>query len=192
MNACTIRHRTQTGAILVVSLILLTVMTLIGITAMQTTILQEKMAGNSRDWNLAFEAAEAGNRKGENWLSGRTAMPAPCISNSLSCTWNAANGATALFSATQATSYIDHALWQNARNYDDPNLWPSGTPVPLAGVATPPKFVVEFTGHQRDSQNLGQQQDLSNSRSLYRITARGTGGTDTAEAFVQTNFAKRF
>ncbi len=55
----------QTGAVLIVSLLMLTVMTMIGVTAMQSNLLQEKMAGNFRDSNLAFQAAEAGLRDGE-------------------------------------------------------------------------------------------------------------------------------
>jgi len=58
----------QQGAILIVSLLLLLVMTLIGITAMNTTVLEEKMAGNSRQRQLAFQSAEAALRHAENWL----------------------------------------------------------------------------------------------------------------------------
>lgn len=58
----------QGGAALIISLIFLLLMTLIGVTSMQTTTLQERMAGNSRDRNLALQAAEAGLRQGELWL----------------------------------------------------------------------------------------------------------------------------
>ncbi|MFN2309885.1 MAG: PilX N-terminal domain-containing pilus assembly protein [Gammaproteobacteria bacterium] len=58
----------QRGAVLIISLIFLLLMTLIGVTSMQSTTLQERMAGNTRDRNLAFQAAEAGLREGEAWL----------------------------------------------------------------------------------------------------------------------------
>ena len=58
----------QGGAALVVGLILLVVITLVGVGAMQTTTLQEKMAGNLRDSNLSFQAAEAVLRNCENIL----------------------------------------------------------------------------------------------------------------------------
>jgi type IV pilus assembly protein PilX len=57
--------RNQSGAALVVGLIFLVILTLLGITAMQTGILEERMAGNSRDRNIAFQAAEAALRDGE-------------------------------------------------------------------------------------------------------------------------------
>lgn len=59
---------TQRGAVLVVSLIFLLLLTLIGTTAMRTTTLQERMAGNTRDTNLSLQAAEAGLRAGQAWV----------------------------------------------------------------------------------------------------------------------------
>lgn len=56
----------QGGAALVVGLVLLVVMTLLGISAMRDTTLEEKMAGNLRDSNLAFQAAETALRYCEN------------------------------------------------------------------------------------------------------------------------------
>lgn len=58
----------ERGAALVVGLVFLLVMTLIGVTAMQSTTLQERMAGNTRDRHLAFQASEAALRAGEQWL----------------------------------------------------------------------------------------------------------------------------
>jgi type IV pilus assembly protein PilX len=62
-----IRTRQQ-GAILIVSMLLLLVMTLIGITAISTTTLEEKMAGNNRQRQLAFQAASSALRDAETWL----------------------------------------------------------------------------------------------------------------------------
>lgn len=59
----------QSGAALVVGLVLLVVITLVGVGAMQTTTLQEKMAGNLRDSNLAFQASEAALRDCEAVLA---------------------------------------------------------------------------------------------------------------------------
>ncbi|RKF18879.1 hypothetical protein DBZ36_08390 [Alginatibacterium sediminis] len=51
--------------ILVTSLIFLVMLTIIALVSMQDATIQEKMAGNSRDYNLAFQAAESGLRKAE-------------------------------------------------------------------------------------------------------------------------------
>ena len=62
-------HKRQRGAVLVISLIMLLVMTLIGITGMQATVLEEKMAGNYNDQNIAFQAAESTLIEAEEYAS---------------------------------------------------------------------------------------------------------------------------
>lgn len=58
----------QTGAVLIVSLLLLLVMTLIGVTAMRTTALEERMAGGMLDRTRAFQAAESASRAAELYI----------------------------------------------------------------------------------------------------------------------------
>lgn len=55
----------QRGAVLIVALIMLLLLTIIGLSSMRGTSLQENMAGNMRDSNLALQASEAALRKGE-------------------------------------------------------------------------------------------------------------------------------
>jgi len=59
------RPRRQQGAALFVGLILLILLALIGLAAMQSTLLQERMAGNFRLVNLAFQNAEENVRVAE-------------------------------------------------------------------------------------------------------------------------------
>src|SRR5690606_23521558 len=64
------RERRQAGSALLICLIFMLLLTIIGVGAMQSATLQERMAGNSRDQNLAFQAAEAALRAGEQRLQG--------------------------------------------------------------------------------------------------------------------------
>lgn len=50
----------ETGVALVMSLVILLLLTIIGIAAMRTSSLEERMAGNIQDATHAFEAAESG------------------------------------------------------------------------------------------------------------------------------------
>ncbi|WP_165770051.1 pilus assembly PilX family protein [Thauera propionica] len=59
----------QHGAVLIIGLIMLLVVTMIGLTAMQTSTQQERMAGNLHDRNLATQAAEATVRVAEEALT---------------------------------------------------------------------------------------------------------------------------
>jgi hypothetical protein len=58
--------RRSQGAILFVSLIMLLLLTLLGITAMQVTMLQERMSGNFRAQQVAFERAEGRMSEGRD------------------------------------------------------------------------------------------------------------------------------
>lgn len=65
------------GAALVTSLVILLVLTILGLAAMSTSSLEEKMSGNIQDSTFAFEAAESGLNKalttaGALSLSGTT------------------------------------------------------------------------------------------------------------------------
>ncbi len=57
--------RNQNGAVLIVALVMLLLLTIIGISSMRGTSMQERMAGNLRDQSQAFQAAETSLRRGE-------------------------------------------------------------------------------------------------------------------------------
>lgn len=56
----------QRGAALVMALVILLILTLLGITAMGTSSLEEKMAGNIQEATRAFEAGESGLNRALN------------------------------------------------------------------------------------------------------------------------------
>ena len=51
---------TQTGAVLFTALVMMVLMTLLAVTMMGNTAMDEKMAQNSQDKNRAFQGAETG------------------------------------------------------------------------------------------------------------------------------------
>ena len=57
------------GAVLFVALIMLLLLTLLGVTAMQVTMLQERMSGNFRAQQVAFERAEGRMAEGRDLAS---------------------------------------------------------------------------------------------------------------------------
>lgn len=63
----------QAGAALITSLIFLSVLTILGMSTLGTALLESRMAGNARDRNIAFQAAEIGLRDAELFIrdSGR-------------------------------------------------------------------------------------------------------------------------
>lgn len=61
--------RKTRGAVLFIALIMLLLLTLLGVTAMQVTLLQERMAGNFRVQQQAFESAESRMSEGRDLVS---------------------------------------------------------------------------------------------------------------------------
>ncbi|MBD9679049.1 hypothetical protein IB274_20245 [Pseudomonas sp. PDM18] len=90
------RHETECGAVLLVSLVMLLLLTLIGLAGMHMVQLEERMAGNLRDRQMAFQAAEAALRAGETAALARYRRDGPMTS------LDAAEGVSAGFAASAA------------------------------------------------------------------------------------------
>lgn len=65
----------QDGAALILALIFLLLMTMLSTSSMRTATMQERMAGNTRDWNLGFQSAEAALREAEEFLRDTVVLP---------------------------------------------------------------------------------------------------------------------
>ena len=63
----------QEGFVLIVGLVILGLLTMLALSSMRDTPMQEKRAGASRDSGLAFQAAESALRDAENCITGTTA-----------------------------------------------------------------------------------------------------------------------
>ena len=186
----------QKGAVLVVVLAILIVLTLLGITSMTTTTLEEKMAGNAKDANLAFQAAESALRGGESWLWKRADEPdrSPGGTSCTGCVWDV-NVLIDYDRITDGTndgkynSYGDESLWSTT---EGPGTVTVSMPVD-AWLKANPQYVIEYIGILRDTQNVGQQQDIhpSTYRVFYRIVSRGSGAT-VGRAIAESTFTRRF
>ena len=126
----------QSGVVLVISLIMLLLLTLIGVTGMQTTSLEEKMSGNLRDKNLAFQAAESALRAAENSLS--IALPIA--------------GTVGFYSYTSTTSLADSVIsagsfWTNGLASNPPTVATSTVTTDMLGngIAQPVYIIKQLT-----------------------------------------------
>lgn len=150
----------QTGVALPIVLIFVVVMLLIGVTAIRNVTLGEKMAGNTRNQELAFQAAEQALRFCENAMltnaSGKPTAQTPSTTGNL---WDVA------------------ANWQGANS-----VAISSKPPP--GVNTAPRCMVEDV---KSTLRLDPTQLKKDDASqVYRITARGTGASDNAIVLLQS------
>lgn len=173
----------QRGAVLVVSLLLLLVMTILGLGASQSTRLQERMAGNQRDQEIALQSAEASLRAAELRLSPTNPIVATCRTP----------GGSAC-DAYEMRTFVDGDdvpldlakqadTWWNSygRDYQFATA--------LGGVATTPEFAVERIAEVREVLSVGDS-NLDTVRDFYRATARATGMTDTSQVVIQSTYAR--
>jgi type IV pilus assembly protein PilX len=175
----------ERGFVLVMALVFLMILTIIGLTAMSTTSLEEKMAGNSKEKNLAFQAAETGLLGAENWVTSLINKPVfPSTSTGLHVP------------STTGVPIWDTISWSGANvvTYPCTPSVSSSCGSGLTKVATQPKFFVEDMGEvQETGGSLVLPGDYKGKGStVLRITARGTGGTDVSQAMVQTTYLREF
>lgn len=178
----TLQHKTkQSGAVLFVSLILLLIMTLLGISGMQTTILEEKMAGNFRNSNQAFQSAEAALRGSETWLSTQASEPV-ASSTGTNNVWTLNVMDPDTTNNKEWWAERNEAWWQaNAVIY--------GTA--LAGINTSPYTIIEYKTFASDTLLTGTG-NTSTGLTFYQVTSRGTGGTDQAKVLLQSITMRRY
>lgn len=177
--------RGERGAILVTALLLLLVLTIIGVTAMQMTRMEERMAGNTRDMNLAFQGAEAGLRDGETLIRAQDTRPETC--SAAPCDfWDPA----ALPDAGVIVQDADAAWWGgNALEYEADGDR-AALAQDLAELAEDPRFVVEAIGFVPDSLTVGH--GVPEGRDFFQVSSRSTGGSGNANTVLQTTFTRRF
>jgi len=177
------RRSAQRGAALIVALILLVVITLVGLAAIGTTLLQNKMAGNQYDRQIAFQSAEAALRVAAAQLQADPTMVTRDCSSATSsvCSGNPFNDGV-----PAADVYTVPKAAGSGSNNDtafDPGSLAAGQP----------QYVIEFMGTQ--TQAFGAQSancQQANSRltcgstdfKMYRITARSGNPTGGSRAVV--------
>lgn len=169
----------QHGAILVVSLLLLLVMTALALSSSNSTRLQERMAGNSRDLELAFQGSEAGLRQSEFDLqdaANKAGMRAivPCTDATKKCV------------VDRPTAYIDYKRkdkdwWtKNARSYGDPAV------KELDELVDDPLLRSELWVAVSDTLTDGARPNTKPGVAYYVNSTRTLGGTESAEVVLQS------
>jgi type IV pilus assembly protein PilX len=167
----------QRGAVLVVALLMLLVMTVLGVTAMQMSRMEERMAGNSRDINIAFQGAEAGLRDGEERVRLLTARPTTCAAPPCSV-WR--------------KNYWPADLRNQLFGWWAANAIEYGTTgtQEVSDATRDPLAIVEDLGFVPDSLSVGH--GPPEGRNFYRVTSNSTGASANSQAVLESTYAKRY
>lgn len=164
----------ERGAVLIVSLMILVILTLLGITAMQTTTFQEKMAGNMRSREMAFQAAEAALRQGEAVLRAGGVLDFKSVAN---------NSGLYLAPAAGKDPWWTTVAWDASDSVSIDR--------DIEGTVARPRYIIEELGVAQTStfKNIAAGTPLPQLRN-YRVTARGVGGTASAVAILQSTYVR--
>jgi len=158
----------QHGSVLLISLIMLLLLTLVAVGGMQGTILQERMTGNLRDRDLAFQAAEAALREAEAFIRNN---PNQIYDNN--------NG---FYQVTSA----DHPDWRTRSTTAGNGAITYGGNFP--GVATQPLYYIEQISTVQPAGTETEAGTAVPPPPFYRITALGTGGSDSTTVVLTSVF----
>ncbi len=108
--------RRQHGATLIITLVMLVLITLVGVSSIRTSTMEERMAGNSRDRDKALQAAEAAVRmcldkvKADTVAAGLKLTPAASTTTPLwEVAGNWASGSTNSEAITVSTGTLAQA-----------------------------------------------------------------------------------
>jgi len=159
----------QKGVVLIVSMIMLLLLTLLAISSMNTTIMEEKITSNYKDKNTAFQAAEAALRDGETYLRDTTPLPIFTGENGLYQPTN---------TGAPRWNLVAWSVAAQRRSYAG-----------LAGVAEQPNYIIEELLpilNPNGTAEVGVE--LENQ--FYRVTTQAVGASETALVMLQSVYKR--
>jgi type IV pilus assembly protein PilX len=163
-----INHRSnQSGVVLFIALILLVILSMIGVTLARMQTVEERMARNEDNRQMASQAAEAALRNAEDGLAASPGISKFAVNT----------GGYYVMSQTTG-SVLPTLNWQNpaqVTTYTGPPL----SAIPVA-VQTP-KVVVEYLGGV-----ALPGEDQSNPPIAYRVTVQAAGADGTPSSMLQS------
>ena len=169
--------RSQRGAVLIVALVLLLVLTILGTASVRDTAMEERMAGNFRDYSAALEAAETALRTGEIEMGSSTANGGMTFSTA---------GTDGLYDIAAMSSSVDPI--------DDATVWDTVASSVLDKSNTlvsadPDYYIEELPEIDLPGSDLVVGfQDKPPPVQFYRVTGKGYGISPNSEVILQSTY----
>lgn len=200
----------QHGFVLLTSLVFLVVITLLAVTAMNRSTLQERMASNMRDQSRSQQAADAALREAERRLSDPVfnTYQATAANNPYELTEDYSKKSSdndtltlspiGLFKNSEGDTSDDNATYLNSSNWSGGAVYDVLASVTAEdsevgfSLQSPPdvKYYVQpaaFSGRDLNPDTAA----VADGTAYYRITARATHG-DRAAVVTQSTYAKHY
>ena len=165
----------QRGVTLIVAIIFLAVLALFGATAARNSILEERMAGNTRDRDLAFQAAEAALKTFEVDLADGVVDTASGYADMSNC----ANPADASCYQSKANG---EAYW------NDSSIFPQSYGQWTAAISKP--ITPEPAAGEANARYIVWKLPDAAGKKRYRVTARGVGQSTDTVVILQAEYSE--
>lgn len=165
----------QQGIALVLSLIVLAILTLLGVVALRSSLVEVRSVSNAIEQDRAFSAAEIGLREAEKWLRSLDEPPQECAAASECTGFSIRSSGLAKLTATQFFSYTDEQ-WNQLANQSQLSLIES---------IQPGYFLVQWIDDYIDDESGVEF-------FIYEITAIGYGREITSRNILQSTFINAF
>jgi type IV pilus assembly protein PilX len=157
-------------------MLLLLVMTILALSMSQTTRMQERMAGSSRDTSIAFQAADSALRGAQDYLVGLSDRPIPCDDPKDCTVMSVGHFDTIDLSRQSEQWWIDNGKEYGSSSKD------------IANVADDPKYVIEYYGDTK-GKKLTIGRGAEERKVFYKATAHAYGGSKVSEVVTESVYA---
>ena len=187
--------RRQHGLSLITALLFMVATLILGVSVMSINVMQERMIGNTKDHDLAMQAAEAALRDAELDVSENiktaTAFKDDCTDGL--CTRPSKRAMPSPLPVHDALLGFDWSSDAKVRKYGQYTNTVTRPVAAFPTVASQPRYVIEELGAMGAAGNsvvvgLASSNDRG---TAYRITARATGARDDTVVILQSTYARR-
>lgn len=192
-------HRSERGVVLLITMVVLILVTILGVSSVRTGITQDRMTNHQLDRNVTFQAAEAALREGEALAREQARLNNPDFPAAVNAPLGSLNGTfidsnSAVCNSSPCVDglcsqpdWVCPPRWETPPGTSTPQWRPATTVGGLAGPAGSQQFMVEYLGT-----NLPCDPTDPNALDLckrYRVTAWSSAGDDRSLVILQSIYA---
>ena len=163
----------QSGIALIVGLVMLLLLTMIMISAVQVTALEERMAGNMQNQTIAFQAAESALREAEAFIDSGAAP-----FNPLKLSGAPFRTTTEPYCLAGLCSFTDPLQSELFPNVNGANIKAA---TGITTIYEEPEYIIELI-------RVDPSTDSSRLYAIFRITAQAWGGDSNSRVQLQSTF----
>lgn len=190
------------GAVLLVSLVILLVMTLLGVSTMQSTTLDLQMATNNQSRQEAFQAAESALVLVEESIEASSYNMQhfqTCSSGDTDCYESTCAGGLCFSgsfgleeSQYECDAFDDNTVQEKVWRDPQLDVWNTSTKhktLQLKGMENKVKYIIEFLCYTKKSEAEGfSPDDPNNGTPFFRITTLATSNNGKARVALQSTY----